>query len=150
MKQIATKDRPRGAKLGLVLALTLIVGGCLIFDRVYSGRASTRPEHAPAGRTLVLVHGGQDRPAFRESRAPETGRRTGSSAHRRTGPVVDERRVRRPERPVARNHMVVKGDSLYRLAKVYYGAPTRWKDIAQANGIREPYVIREGDRLRIP
>ena len=42
----------------VVLALTLIVGGSLIFDRVYRGRSAPARDEAPADRTLVLVHGG--------------------------------------------------------------------------------------------
>ena len=142
----ATNDRPRGAKLGLVLALTVIVGGCLIFDRVYKGRAPARPDEAPADRTLVLVHGG----VLGDGDGGSTPlRRQGN--RRRGVPAVDRRSERVVQEPPApRRHLVVKGDNLYRLGVAYYGTSARWKDIASANGLREPYLIRQGDRLTIP
>ena len=52
----------------------------------------------------------------------------------------------------ARYHTVVKKDTLYGLARVYYGDQRRWKDIFEANraAISDPNKIRVGQRLLIP
>ena len=51
-----------------------------------------------------------------------------------------------------RYHTVVKSDTLYRLARVYYNDQSRWKDIFEANRslISDPNKIRIGQRLMIP
>ena len=52
----------------------------------------------------------------------------------------------------AREHTVVKNDTLFGIARQYYGDATRWKDIYRANAgtISDPNRIRVGDRLVIP
>ena len=51
-----------------------------------------------------------------------------------------------------RYHTVYKRDTLYGLARTYYGDQRRWKDIYEANQaqIRDPNKIRVGQRLVIP
>ena len=51
-----------------------------------------------------------------------------------------------------RYHMVVKKDTLYGLARLYYGDQRRWKDIYEANrlAVSDPNKIRIGQRLLIP
>jgi nucleoid-associated protein YgaU len=51
-----------------------------------------------------------------------------------------------------RYHVVVKSDTLYGLARTYYGDHRRWKDIYEANRsvISDPNKIRIGQRLLIP
>ena len=51
-----------------------------------------------------------------------------------------------------RYHMVTKRDTLYALARAYYGDQARWKDIYEANrsAIGDPNMIRVGQRLLIP
>ena len=51
-----------------------------------------------------------------------------------------------------RHHTVAKSDTLYRLARMYYGDQRRWKDIYEANRaeISDPNMIRVGQRLLIP
>lgn len=43
-------------------------------------------------------------------------------------------------------HTATKGDSLYKIGKAY---GVSWKDIAAINGIKAPYIIRIGQRIRI-
>jgi nucleoid-associated protein YgaU len=52
----------------------------------------------------------------------------------------------------ARYHTVAKGDTLYALARRYYGEQRRWKDIYEANrsALGDPNKIRVGQRLLIP
>lgn len=52
----------------------------------------------------------------------------------------------------SRYHNVVKKDTLYALARMYYGDQRRWKDIYEANRatISDPDKIHVGQRLLIP
>lgn len=52
----------------------------------------------------------------------------------------------------SRYHSVVKKDTLYALARMYYGDQRRWKDIYEANRatISDPDKIHVGQRLLIP
>lgn len=51
-----------------------------------------------------------------------------------------------------RYHTVARHDTLFALARTYYGDPGRWKDIYEANrsAIGNPNQIRVGQRLVIP
>ncbi len=53
----------------------------------------------------------------------------------------------------SRFHKVAKGDTLYSLARMYYGEQARWKDVYEANRATigmDPNQIRVGQRLTIP
>lgn len=47
-------------------------------------------------------------------------------------------------------YVVVAGDCLWNLAKRFYGRPLDWGRIAEANGLRKPYIILIGQKLLIP
>jgi hypothetical protein len=47
-------------------------------------------------------------------------------------------------------HVVQEGDSLTVLSYQAYGDPTRWRDIAEANGIDDPLRLRRGQALIVP
>jgi hypothetical protein len=49
-----------------------------------------------------------------------------------------------------RSHVVRDGDSLASLAYRYLDDPTRWRQIAEANGIDDPLRLRRGAVLAIP
>ncbi|WP_026425715.1 LysM peptidoglycan-binding domain-containing protein [Actinokineospora inagensis] len=49
-----------------------------------------------------------------------------------------------------RSHRVVAGDSLPQLAWREYGDATRWRVIAEANGIDDPMVLPVGSELLLP
>lgn len=49
-----------------------------------------------------------------------------------------------------RTHRVMDGDSVYSLAYDAYGDPTRWRTIAEANGIDDPLTLPRGTELTIP
>jgi nucleoid-associated protein YgaU len=49
-----------------------------------------------------------------------------------------------------RSYMVRDGDSLQSIAYAAYGDPTRWRLIADANGIDDPIHLRRGSVLAIP
>ncbi|MGE0440112.1 MAG: LysM peptidoglycan-binding domain-containing protein [Gemmatimonadales bacterium] len=55
--------------------------------------------------------------------------------------------------PVVRTHTVVKGDSLSKIAKQYYGKVTLWKMLYEANKAvvgANPDLIKPGQVLVIP
>jgi hypothetical protein len=49
-----------------------------------------------------------------------------------------------------RSHIVQDGDSLHSIAYESYGDATRWRPIAEANGIDNPLALRRGSTLTIP
>lgn len=49
-----------------------------------------------------------------------------------------------------RVHQVRVGDTLDRIAAKYYGNSTKWRGIANVNGITDPLMIRPGQYLSIP
>jgi len=49
-----------------------------------------------------------------------------------------------------RVHQVRVGDTLDRVAAKYYGDSTKWRAIANVNGINDPLTIRPGQLLAIP
>lgn len=49
-----------------------------------------------------------------------------------------------------RLHRVQPGETLDRISAHYYGDPTRWRLLANANGIEDPLGIRPGALLSIP
>lgn len=55
-------------------------------------------------------------------------------------------------KPVAqvRTHTVKSGETLSSISNTFYGTPTRWKALADANGICNPDLIQVGQRLKIP
>ena len=67
--------------------------------------------------------------------------------------VVSGSSTGQPEAPVAgRTYVVVKGDTLSKIAEREYGDATRWREIYQANRatIKNPNLIYPGQKLRIP
>jgi hypothetical protein len=49
-----------------------------------------------------------------------------------------------------RSHLVQPGETLDRIAWQHYGDATRWRAIAVANQVRDPFGIRPGTMLDIP
>jgi hypothetical protein len=50
----------------------------------------------------------------------------------------------------AKLHTVVEGDTLWGLAAIEYGDPTKWRPIADANQIRDPRTLETGRQILIP
>ena len=57
-----------------------------------------------------------------------------------------------PDAKGGRTHVVQKGDTLYKLARKYYGSEKRWKEIWEANKTRVPNKdkLEVGTKLIIP
>lgn len=62
-------------------------------------------------------------------------------------PVVEEAVV---EEPQPRTYTVESGDTMSGIAQQMYGDPSRYMDIAEASGVQDPDVIREGQELTVP
>lgn len=46
-------------------------------------------------------------------------------------------------------YTVVKGDSLYKIAREQLGSSNRWYELAQINRIRAPYLIQPGQVIKL-
>lgn len=49
-----------------------------------------------------------------------------------------------------RTHRVLPGETLDRISARYYGSSTRWRALADANGIEDPLAVRPGSLLDVP
>ena len=123
--------------LAASLFLTFLVGGCSVF-----GKKDADVENADAPSEAYV------QPAYEEPTSEY------DPYHADISPVVTE-----PVYPTnttvsspPRYHTVVKGDTLYKLARMYYRDQARWKDVYEANRseINNPNMIRVGQRLVIP
>jgi nucleoid-associated protein YgaU len=47
-------------------------------------------------------------------------------------------------------HRIQPGETLDRIAAMHYGDSTRWRTIADGNGIEDPLALRPGALLSIP
>jgi nucleoid-associated protein YgaU len=55
----------------------------------------------------------------------------------------------RPGNPDTRTHVVVRGDTLWEIAKKYVGDPFRYPELTALSDIRNPDLIYPGDIVRI-
>lgn len=67
-------------------------------------------------------------------------------ADEKWGPQNPTSGTPRPQRA----HQVRNGETLDRIAATHYGDPTRWRDIAAANGVTDPLALVPGSYLAIP
>ncbi len=81
--------------------------------------------------TVERLSGGDARPAFAKPAAPASG-----------APP-------RPVNPDTRTHVVVRGDTLWDIAKKYVGDPFRYPELRELSNIRNPDLIHPGDIVRI-
>lgn len=73
-----------------------------------------------------------------------------------TDPEVEQPKVDKPKTPAPEEapepviHTVYPGDNLWSIAQQYLGDGGRWREIAEANGLDNPSLLRVGQTLRIP
>ncbi|CAN5781564.1 hypothetical protein BH23ACT10_BH23ACT10_13750 [soil metagenome] len=82
-----------------------------------------------------------------EVAAAQPSRRDASSEQPDSEKKKDDKKRTRPE---GRTYVIQSGDSLAAVAQEVYGDPTKWRDIARANDLREPYALTVGESLTIP
>lgn len=56
----------------------------------------------------------------------------------------------KPENTWPKEYTVRKGDSLWKIARLFYSRGIGWSGIAELNKIKEPFMIRPGRKLAIP
>ena len=86
--------------------------------------------------------GGASEAASEDVQADPTARRDAPSEAPSPG--------QRNEEEEGQRYVIQSGDSLASIAQEVYGDPTRWRDIARANDLEEPYALTVGQSLRIP
>jgi nucleoid-associated protein YgaU len=126
---------PNDAKLGLVVGVALVIAVAVLFFRKEAPAEGSAGEAAPAGIVRPIppapLPGGPVRTA---------------SAH----PTAETKEA--PSTEGARRHTVCEGDTLFSLARSYYGHPERFGLIYDANRdvLHEPDPLPVGAVLVIP
>lgn len=83
--------------------------------------------------------------------APSEGSRSGDDASEVAADETAQRDdATQAPREEGRRYVIQSGDSLASIAQEVYGDPTRWREIARANDLNEPYALTVGESLRIP
>ena len=65
-------------------------------------------------------------------------------------PTTQQKQEKRTPTQNTQRRTVTEGDTLWGIAGQEYGDPTRWKQIASANGIEDPRSLEPGTELTIP
>jgi len=63
---------------------------------------------------------------------------------------VQERAHQRSSPDVEKTYLVRRGDTLPNIAAALFRDPARWRELAEANGIRDTRRVLPGTRLRVP
>ncbi len=104
------------------------------------GAAARGLDEASCSWGSVSAHGGD---LCAPGDEPGHGRQFGARTQAGDGPALHAQLV-------GIVHQVRDGDSLPSIAYDAYGDPTRWRPIAEANGIDNPLSLRRGSELTIP
>jgi nucleoid-associated protein YgaU len=137
---------PNDAKLGLVLGVTLVIAVAVVFFR--RDLATAQPNEEPTS----AVNGAAAPPA-----APTTPPAAPPNAVRDQLHPVKARTAERTTEvraggPSSRRHTVRAGDTLFSLARHYYGDGDRFVDLYRANRgtLKSPDALEPGTVLVIP
>ena len=154
----------KGQKLGIMGATGVATGVHLHFqiDKGSSSTAIDPYDYIFNGKELVLSTGGKK---SNEDIATEVIRGDWGNGQERKDrlasagydysaiqSIVNARLSgsSKPSTPTQRYYTVVKGDTLWGIAKRYYGNGSRYPEIARANNIANPDIIHIGQKLLIP
>ena len=135
----------RGPKIILAVTLLFIVASALVWDAVYRGGAAPAQSPPDSDRLLVLDHGG--RPGV--SPRPKPDDNVPPRPRPRPRPQPTPRPTPEPS-PDHQTYTVSSGDCLSLISGKVYGTSVRWPEIAQANGLSDPYTVVAGQTLTIP
>ncbi len=106
-----------------------------VFSGLFGGGKSEAPQiEAPAPEGPTQDGPTQDGPTQDGPTKPKTP----------TAPAVPE-----PE-PAPVYHTVYPGDNLWSIAQQYLGDGNRWREVADANGLENPSLLKVGQKLLIP
>ncbi len=136
-----------GLRTGLLASLTLVLACALLWDRLHPPRtAALFPRDLPASEdTARVIVGGNPAPAPPPApAAPAAAPAAPPAGKAKPAPAGA------PPAAMPRTHRVAGGDTLYAIARRYYGDGSRWSRIAEANGLSEGDALRVGRTLRIP
>jgi nucleoid-associated protein YgaU len=130
---------PNDAKLGLVVGVGVVIAVAIVFFRPDGTPSSPLTGNAAA----ASVHAGP--PASSAGRAGASR----SAKTKGTGNVEPEKN---PATPAVRHHTVKEGDTLFRLAELYYGDQEKSDLIYQANRgvLKSAEELPPGTELVIP
>ena len=139
--------RRSATRLTLSLVVLMLVPGCGLFGKKKAATmtvdAGNDPYAAPAYDEPV-----RDYEPF-GSQSTRTAVEPSGTAY---GSPIMASQPAAPSMSGSRYHTVAKGDTLYAIARTYYGDQRRWKDVYEANrsAIPDPNMIKAGQRLVIP
>jgi LysM repeat protein len=66
-----------------------------------------------------------------------------------TKSIVSKKGTRPNPKPPAKSHSVKPGDNLWKIAQRELGSGSKFKEIAKLNGLKPPYIIKPGQKLRL-
>ena len=109
------------------------------------------PLTSPAGEFASLVKDEEDGETAQSSLLPkQTAAKASEKAEKKDGPSSEKAKAALPDRP--KTYVVQEGDTLYGVAKRFYGTLTVWKQIRDANKavISTDNRLRAGDTIVLP
>ena len=139
--------------LSVSLFLTLATSGCATFNKLFAKKTPAPAPSALGSADLYVpaaVVSNRTTPEFTAYASPavtEPSMPRVVAADPTTGVALQAHADTR-----SRMHTVARKETLYSLARQYYGDQRRWKDIFKANrsSLRDPNKIFVGQRLAIP
>lgn len=141
-------------KLLLFCLLGTIFVGAFLLERVFTGGDGAQPPADGRSARLVLGGGPPRRAEEPELRVVEddAGTATAPAAakeRRKPGGAPQRRASDPPARETVRTHKVAARDTLWTIAAAQLGSGTRWKELAEWNGLDPAAPLRVGTELRL-
>ena len=133
----------RTAACLVVCSLIVVLSGCKIFQRKSAAPLNAFDSYAFSATAQPPLYEPLDLPAYDPTSLVVTPGEADWTAISIGGTAPTS---------LARYHTVVKKDTLYSLARQYYGDQSKWKEIYATNrtDISDPNRISVGQRLLIP
>ncbi len=139
--------RRSATPLPLCLIVLMLVPGCGMFGKKKADKMAADSGSDPYA-SPVYDEPMQNYDPY-EARTTRAATEPAGSAY---GSPVMASQPAAPTMSGSRYHTVTKGDTLYAIARMYYGDQRRWKDVYEANrsALPDPNMIKTGQRLVIP